>query len=172
MKVPLQGHRPHCQPGALAARVAVAGRVQQSIRMIQQSIHSVRRAGCRRTIICYGKILPTPAQLQHHLRRRSAHVLGCPLSQPPQALRKRLLRLSVIVIPYARQHLPAQIACASGGDLQHRMRVAQHKPDVLLGDATFGGGLFPQAYKESGGWVLAPAHLPLKEQRDDVICVR
>jgi hypothetical protein len=36
--------------------------------------------------------------------------------------------------------------------------------DVLLGDTTFGGGRFPQAYKEAGGWVLAPAQLPPKHR--------
>ena len=32
--------------------------------------------------------------------------------------------------------------------------------DVLLGDKTFGGGLFPDLYEEAGGWVLAPQRLP------------
>lgn|GEM_PF-1475995 len=35
--------------------------------------------------------------------------------------------------------------------------------DVLLGDETFGGGLFPYLYEEAGGWVLTPKQLP--EQR-------
>jgi len=33
--------------------------------------------------------------------------------------------------------------------------------DVLLGDATFGGGFFPYLYAEAGGWVLLPKQLPL-----------
>lgn len=32
--------------------------------------------------------------------------------------------------------------------------------DVLLGDDTFGGGLFPYLYEEAGGWVLSPKQLP------------
>ncbi len=32
--------------------------------------------------------------------------------------------------------------------------------DVLLGDETFGGGLFPYHYEEAGGWVLSPKQLP------------
>jgi hypothetical protein len=32
--------------------------------------------------------------------------------------------------------------------------------DVLLGDETFGGGDFPHAYAEAGGWVLTPKQLP------------
>lgn len=35
--------------------------------------------------------------------------------------------------------------------------------DVLLGDETFGGGLFPYLYEEAGGWVLTSKQLP--EQR-------
>jgi len=31
---------------------------------------------------------------------------------------------------------------------------------VLLGDNTFAGANFPQAYSEAGGWVLTPAQLP------------
>jgi hypothetical protein len=36
--------------------------------------------------------------------------------------------------------------------------------DVLLGDETFGGGLFPHLYEEAGGWVLTSKQLP-KEKR-------
>ena len=36
--------------------------------------------------------------------------------------------------------------------------------DVLLGDETFGGGLFPHLYQEAGGWVLTSKQLP-KEKR-------
>ena len=36
--------------------------------------------------------------------------------------------------------------------------------DVLLGDETFGGGLFPYLYEEAGGWVLTSKQLP-KEKR-------
>jgi hypothetical protein len=32
--------------------------------------------------------------------------------------------------------------------------------EVLLGDETFGGGLFPDLYEEAGGWVLSPQQLP------------
>jgi len=32
--------------------------------------------------------------------------------------------------------------------------------DVLLGDETFGGGLFPYLYAEAGGWVLTSKQLP------------
>lgn len=32
--------------------------------------------------------------------------------------------------------------------------------DVLLGDETFGGGLFPCLYQEAGGWVLTSKQLP------------
>jgi hypothetical protein len=32
--------------------------------------------------------------------------------------------------------------------------------DVLLGDETFGGGLFPFLYEEAGGWVLTSKQLP------------
>src|SRR4029453_5395642 len=31
--------------------------------------------------------------------------------------------------------------------------------DVLLGDETYGGGLFPQLYREAGGWVLTSKQL-------------
>lgn len=42
--------------------------------------------------------------------------------------------------------------------------------DVLLGDATFGGGLFPYLYAEAGGWVLSPKQLPLARRswKDDL----
>ena len=46
--------------------------------------------------------------------------------------------------------------------------------DVLLGDETFGGGLFPSLYEEAGGWVLSPKQLP-KERRswkDDLYSYR
>lgn len=36
--------------------------------------------------------------------------------------------------------------------------------DVLLGDESFGGGLFPYLYQEAGGWVLTSKQLP-KEKR-------
>jgi len=44
--------------------------------------------------------------------------------------------------------------------------------DVLLGDETFGGGLFPDLDEEAGGWVLSPKQLPQerrswKEDLDD-----
>jgi hypothetical protein len=32
--------------------------------------------------------------------------------------------------------------------------------EVLLGDETFGGGLFPYLYEQAGGWVLTPKQLP------------
>jgi hypothetical protein len=32
--------------------------------------------------------------------------------------------------------------------------------DVLLGDETFGGGLFPYLYEQAGGWVLTSKQLP------------
>jgi hypothetical protein len=32
--------------------------------------------------------------------------------------------------------------------------------DVLLGDETFGGGLFPYLYEQAGGWVLSSKQLP------------
>jgi hypothetical protein len=32
--------------------------------------------------------------------------------------------------------------------------------DVLLGDETYGGGLFPYLYEQAGGWVLTPKQLP------------
>lgn len=32
--------------------------------------------------------------------------------------------------------------------------------DVLLGDETFGGGIFPYLYEEAGGWVLTSKQLP------------
>ena len=36
--------------------------------------------------------------------------------------------------------------------------------DVLLGDETFGGGLFPFLYEEAGGWVLTSKQLPKKKR--------
>jgi hypothetical protein len=42
--------------------------------------------------------------------------------------------------------------------------------DVLLGDETFGGGLFPYLYEEAGGWVLSPKQLPPEHRswKDDL----
>lgn len=42
--------------------------------------------------------------------------------------------------------------------------------DVLLGDETFGGGLFPYLYEEAGGWVLSPKQLPEERRswKDDL----
>jgi len=42
--------------------------------------------------------------------------------------------------------------------------------DVLLGDDTFGGANFTQAYKEAGGWVLSPKQLPKQRRswKDDL----
>lgn len=42
--------------------------------------------------------------------------------------------------------------------------------DVLLGDETFGGGLFPYLYAEAGGWVLSPKQLPAARRswKDDL----
>jgi hypothetical protein len=42
--------------------------------------------------------------------------------------------------------------------------------DVLLGDETFGGGLFPYLYEEAGGWVLSPMQLPQERRswKDDL----
>jgi len=42
--------------------------------------------------------------------------------------------------------------------------------DVLLGDETFGGGLFPYLYEEAGGWVLSPKQLPQERRswKDDL----
>ena len=31
---------------------------------------------------------------------------------------------------------------------------------MLLGDETFGGGIFPYLYEEVGGWVFSPKQLP------------
>ena|SRR5215510_1522235 len=42
--------------------------------------------------------------------------------------------------------------------------------DVLLGDETFGGGLFPDLYEEAGGWVLSPKQLSQERRswKDDL----
>jgi hypothetical protein len=42
--------------------------------------------------------------------------------------------------------------------------------DALLGDETFGGGLFPYLYEEAGGWVLSPKQLPQERRswKDDL----
>lgn len=42
--------------------------------------------------------------------------------------------------------------------------------DVLLGDETYGGGLFPYLYEEAGGWVLSPQQLPEERRswKDDL----
>lgn len=39
-------------------------------------------------------------------------------------------------------------------------RAQLHVTDVLLGDTTYGGAPFTQAYASAGGWVLTPAQLP------------
>jgi len=46
--------------------------------------------------------------------------------------------------------------------------------DVLLGDETFGGGLFPSRYAEAGGWVLSPKQLPEERRswKDDLYAYR
>jgi hypothetical protein len=46
--------------------------------------------------------------------------------------------------------------------------------DVLLGDETYGQGLFPFLYKEAGGWVLAPQLLPEERRswKDDLYAYR
>lgn len=36
--------------------------------------------------------------------------------------------------------------------------------DVLLGDETFGGGLFPYLYEQAGGWVLTSKQLPTERR--------
>jgi len=36
--------------------------------------------------------------------------------------------------------------------------------DVLLGDETFGGGLFPYLYEQAGGWVLTSKQLPAERR--------
>jgi len=48
----------------------------------------------------------------------------------------------------------------------HRLKVT----DVLLGDETFGGGLFPYLYEQAGGWVLSPKQLPPERRswKDDL----
>ena len=42
--------------------------------------------------------------------------------------------------------------------------------DVLLGDETFGGGIFPYLYEEAGGWALSPKQLPQERRswKDDL----
>jgi hypothetical protein len=42
--------------------------------------------------------------------------------------------------------------------------------EILLGDETFGGGLFPYLYEEAGGWVLSPKQLPQERRswKDDL----
>lgn len=46
--------------------------------------------------------------------------------------------------------------------------------DVLLGDETYGQGLFPFLYQEAGGWVLAPQQLPEERHswKDDLFAYR
>jgi hypothetical protein len=46
--------------------------------------------------------------------------------------------------------------------------------DVLLGDETFGGGLFPYLYEEAGGWVLTSKQLPPERRswKDDLFAYR
>jgi len=46
--------------------------------------------------------------------------------------------------------------------------------DVLLGDETFGSGLFPYLYEEAGGWVLTPKQLPEERRswKDDLLAYR
>jgi len=46
--------------------------------------------------------------------------------------------------------------------------------DVLLGDETFGGGLFPYLYEEAGGWVLSSKQLPPERRswKDDLFAYR
>ena len=42
--------------------------------------------------------------------------------------------------------------------------------DALLGDETFGGGIFPYLYEEAGGWVFSPKQLPQERRswKDDL----
>jgi hypothetical protein len=46
--------------------------------------------------------------------------------------------------------------------------------DVLLGDETFGGGLFPYLYEEAGGWVLTSKQLPEERRswKNDLLAYR
>jgi hypothetical protein len=46
--------------------------------------------------------------------------------------------------------------------------------DVLLGDETFGGGLFPYLYEQAGGWVLTSKQLPEKRRswKNDLLAYR
>jgi hypothetical protein len=46
--------------------------------------------------------------------------------------------------------------------------------DVLLGDETFGGGLFPYLYEEAGGWVLTSKQLPAERRswKNDLFAYR
>jgi hypothetical protein len=41
---------------------------------------------------------------------------------------------------------------------------------MLLGDETFGGGIFPYLYEEAGGWVFSPKQLPQERRswKDDL----
>lgn len=46
--------------------------------------------------------------------------------------------------------------------------------DVLLGDETFGGGIFPYLYAEAGGWVLTSRQLPEEKRswKNDLFAYR
>ena len=46
--------------------------------------------------------------------------------------------------------------------------------DLLLGDETFGGGLFPYLYEEAGGWVLTSKQLPTERRswKNDLFAYR
>jgi hypothetical protein len=46
--------------------------------------------------------------------------------------------------------------------------------DVLLGDETFGGGLFPHLYEQASGWVLTSKQLPAEKRswKNDLFAYR
>ncbi len=123
MKVPLQGHRPNRQAQTFWRRVAIAGCVQQSVQMIEQAVYSVRGARRLRAIVGRREFSTPPAELLNHFGDAATEMFRAPLSQAAQALREFALGLSTIDMPDTRQNLLPQLACATSGDLDHRVQV-------------------------------------------------
>src|SRR6266508_5285898 len=130
MKVPLQGHRPNRQAQTFWRRVAIAGCVQQSVQMIEQAVYSVRGARRLRAIVGRREFSTPPAELLNHFGDAATEMFRAPLSQAAQALREFALGLSTIDMPDTRQNLLPQLACATSGDLDHRVQVAQDQCDL------------------------------------------
>jgi hypothetical protein len=98
--------------------------------MIEQAVYSVRGARRLRAIVGRCEFGTPPAEFLNHFGDAATEMFRAPFPQTAQTLREFALGFGPIDVPDTRQNFLSQLACATGGDLDHRVQVAQYQCDL------------------------------------------